>query len=58
MISINQEIERLEQCAQECVLISLLATDRHVRRKKHALAAEYQAMIVGLKTIEPPPLVA
>jgi hypothetical protein len=56
MISFNQEIERLEQRAQECVLISLLAIDQHVRRKKHVLAAEYQTMIDGPKNFEAPSL--
>jgi hypothetical protein len=54
MISINQEIELLEQRAQECALISLLATDQHVRRNKQALAAKYRTMIDELKSVETP----
>ncbi len=50
MLDLNREIELLERCAQECALISDLATDRRARQESENLASEYQRLAEDLRS--------
>lgn len=50
MLDIQKEIELLECCASECLLIANLATDRRARSENEVLASEYQNIAEDLKS--------
>lgn len=50
MFNVQQEIELLERCAQECVLISQLATDPNARAANEHLADDYRRIADELRT--------
>ncbi|UGV27267.1 hypothetical protein E0H22_17175 [Rhodopseudomonas boonkerdii] len=51
MRDIKQRLEKLRTDAEECILISRLATNPTKRQTFEALAAEYQTMARHLETI-------
>jgi len=48
--SIDRELELLELCAAELLVIAELSVDRHTRSEHQALAAEYRLIAGALRS--------
>jgi hypothetical protein len=52
MLDMDRELELLERCALECLLIAELATDRSARYENETLASEYRQIAEALRSYQ------